>query len=86
MRAYLTVNDKFNNYGSSITAPQIFLKVLDSEEVSAIKSITASSEGTQAASVYNLSGQRLATPQKGINIVGGRKIIAEIPEYNQAQI
>lgn len=31
--------------------------------------------GTNDASVYSLRGQRLASPQKGINIIGGKKII-----------
>ena len=26
-------------------------------------------------SVYNLSGQRMAAPAKGINIIGGRKLV-----------
>ena len=29
----------------------------------------------KAASVYSLSGQRLAAPKKGINIIGGRKVV-----------
>ena len=31
----------------------------------------------KAASVYSLSGQRLAAPKKGINIVGGHKVIVK---------
>ena len=30
---------------------------------------------TKDKEIYNLAGQRLAKPQKGINIVGGRKIV-----------
>jgi hypothetical protein len=26
-------------------------------------------------SIYNMSGQRLSKPQKGLNIVGGRKVL-----------
>ena len=28
-----------------------------------------------SSSIYNLSGQRLSTPQKGINIINGKKVI-----------
>jgi uncharacterized protein YjdB len=31
----------------------------------------------KATSVYSLSGQRLAAPKKGINIVGGRKVVVK---------
>ena len=40
--------------------------------LSGISSVGADSED---APVYTLSGQRLAAPQKGINIVGGKKVI-----------
>ena len=29
------------------------------------------------ASVYNLSGQRLTAPRKGINIINGRKVVVK---------
>lgn len=29
------------------------------------------------APIYNLQGQRLGTPQRGVNIVGGKKIIVK---------
>ena len=32
---------------------------------------------TRDAPVYNLRGQRLAAPQKGINIIGGRKVVVK---------
>lgn len=35
------------------------------------------SDATQDAPVYNLRGQRLSAPQKGINIVGGRKVVVK---------
>ena len=27
--------------------------------------------------IYNISGQRLKTPQKGVNIIGGKKVIVK---------
>lgn len=35
------------------------------------------SDATRDTPVYNLRGQRLAAPQKGINIVGGRKVVVK---------
>ena len=32
---------------------------------------------TQGGAVYNLSGQRLAAPRKGINIIGGKKVVVK---------
>ena len=41
---------------------------------SGIEDVTIS--GIEDAPVYNLSGQRLSAPQKGINIVNGKKVIS----------
>jgi len=43
------------------------------EEDTAIRLITTSDDNTDAT--YNLSGQRIATPSKGLYIVNGRKVI-----------
>jgi hypothetical protein len=43
------------------------------EEVPATDSLSPSS----SAAIYNLKGQRLNTPQRGVNIVGGTKIIVK---------
>lgn len=32
---------------------------------------------SSSALIYNLQGQRLGTPQRGVNIVGGKKIIVK---------
>ena len=34
-------------------------------------------DGQQDAPIYNLSGQRLNAPQKGINIIGGKKYVVK---------
>jgi hypothetical protein len=36
---------------------------------------SASVNSAESAPVFTLSGQRLAAPRKGINIVGGKKIM-----------
>ena len=43
------------------------------EEVPATEGHSASSSAT----IYNLHGQRLATSQRGVNIIGGKKIIVK---------
>ena len=44
-------------------------------KVTAIRSAENSSEGAQPA--YNLNGQRLESPRKGLNIIGGKKIVVK---------
>ena len=38
---------------------------------------TDSQPDSSSAPIYNLQGQRLGTPQRGVNIVGGKKIIVK---------
>ncbi len=38
-------------------------------------SVKGTSSLTQSHAIYNISGQRLSQPQKGINIIGGKKIV-----------
>ena len=38
---------------------------------------TDSQPDSTSAPIYNLQGQRLSTPQRGVNIVGGKKIIVK---------
>jgi len=42
-----------------------------------VKGITRDADRDKNAPVYNLRGQRLSAPQKGINIVGGRKVVVK---------
>ena len=38
---------------------------------------TDSQRASSTAAIYNLQGQRLGTPQRGVNIVGGKKIMVK---------
>jgi len=38
---------------------------------------TANAKSVDGKSIYNLNGQRLAAPQKGINIIGGKKVLVK---------
>ena len=39
--------------------------------------LNKNAEGMGEKAIYNLSGQRIAAPQKGINIIGGRKVVVK---------
>ena len=38
---------------------------------------TDDAQTTTPAAIYNLAGQRLARPQRGVNIIGGRKVVVK---------
>ena len=42
-----------------------------------MKRIKAIIEKASDGVIYNLRGQRLTAPQKGINIIGGRKVVVK---------
>jgi hypothetical protein len=37
--------------------------------------VNVSTDNLEDARIFNLSGQRLNAPQKGINIINGRKVV-----------
>ena len=43
----------------------------------AVRAVTQPETASQPAAIYNLQGQRLNTPQRGVNIVGGTKTIVK---------
>ena len=47
----------------------------EGSDASDVKAIKKDSEAD--APIYNLRGQRLAAPQKGINIIGGKKVVVK---------
>lgn len=50
----------------------------DNYEPAAIHTISGEQQGaTGKAQVYNLAGERLTAPQRGINIVGGKKVLVK---------
>ena len=57
-------------------APAKFFSItIDDDEVTAISELATSNLKTQNPSIFNLQGQRLMAPQKGVNIIGGKKVI-----------
>jgi len=47
----------------------------DEDEATSINGLTPDPSLLRRGEIYNLSGQRLSRPQKGINIVNGRKVL-----------
>lgn len=69
--------------GEGISLKNILLVTPDEKETKpedivpvGIRGIVASTEQSHAP-IYSISGQRLATPQKGLNIVGGKKLLVK---------
>ena len=56
------------------------LKIVFDDEtlgISDASMLNSNAEGMGEKAIYNLSGQRIAAPQKGINIIGGRKVVVK---------
>ena len=50
----------------------------DVKEVVVVDAVhDALSPATQPAGVFNLAGQRLAAPRRGVNIIGGRMVVVK---------
>jgi len=47
----------------------------DDGETTSIQTLNVTLENKNDGSIYNLNGQRLSTPQKGINIINGKKVV-----------
>jgi hypothetical protein len=56
------------------------LKIIFDDETLGINDaslLNGNAEGINGKTIYNLSGQRIAAPQKGINIVNGKKVLVK---------
>lgn len=61
--------------GAAANAQQFVMSFDDGGETTSIKTVNVTPGNQDDAPVYNLNGQRLSAPQKGINIVNGKKVI-----------
>jgi hypothetical protein len=52
-------------------------KKTDDYDAIEVAPTTDSQPASSSAAIYNLQGQRLGSPQRGVNIVGGTKIIVK---------
>ena len=58
------------------TAPEIVMDFDGDEMTTSIQTLDANgAKQDDNGAVYNLNGQRLSAPQKGLNIVNGKKVI-----------
>lgn len=71
-KAYIALNKTFAELASGGTQVKSFFTLADIE--TAIKGIEANTEN---GVIYNLAGQRLSKPVKGVNIINGRKVIVK---------
>ena len=62
---------------SPVTAPSGELKIYSIEREDSQTGIAHVGVGSSDVTIYSLSGQRLAKPQKGVNIVGGKKVLVK---------
>ena len=69
-RAYIVL-DEVNNIGSPVKGVR-----LGFDEATAITELTEKTEATEGV-IYNLQGQQLSAPQRGLNIIGGKKILVK---------
>lgn len=70
LRAYI---DDVRIYNYPLTSDEV-KQVRDGEEPTAVKCIrNAAADATAAQEIYSLDGKRLSSPQRGINIINGKK-------------
>ena len=61
---------------AAVSAAPQFVMGFDDDETTGIRTIDITPEGwNNAPAIYNLSGQRLNSLQKGVNIVNGKKVV-----------
>lgn len=72
-RAYFIIPD-----AAVTTNARQFVMGLDDSEATSIQTLNVTPEKqNESTIIYNLNGQRLSAPQKGINIVNGKKILVK---------
>ena len=65
-------------YNGLISVSIIPYKATKADDPDAIRDVpTDSQRASSSAAIYNLQGLRLGTPQRGVNIVGGKKIMVK---------
>lgn len=81
MRWYLTIEDYFCVTGNAAPAlaKPISINVIGEDEATGIEDITvvSSSVDSKASGIYSITGTKLDKPQRGINIINGKKIVVK---------
>ncbi|MBO5594252.1 MAG: hypothetical protein J5931_06585, partial [Prevotella sp.] len=60
-----------------VTASSGMLRIFGIESESIPTTIAEVETSVTPVTIYSVSGQRLAKPQKGINIIGGKKVVVK---------
>lgn len=78
MRWYLTIKNYFSVTGDATyaLAKSMRIRLIDDDETTDIMQLE-NGEWKNSTDIYNLNGMRLSKPQKGINIINGKKIIVK---------
>jgi len=71
---YATIRP-FRAYLTTSAASESKLQIMVEEETTSLTPTLSQGEG--AMSIYNLNGQKLAAPHKGINIINGKKVLVK---------
>ena len=87
--AQIQPNDRFgfNNYSAKLQVPEgsktnyqnaeYWKKFINIEEIDPTGIHTITLDNDKRTPVYDLNGRRLESPQKGINIIGGKKVVVK---------
>ena len=59
----------------AVNAQELVMSFDDDEMTTTIQTLNVDKDSKDDNAVYNLNGQRLSAPKKGLNIVNGKKVI-----------
>lgn len=78
-RGYFVIPQSVANLlpGNPSNARQFVMSFDDGGETTSIQTFNVTPESQNDTPVYNLNGQRLSAPKKGINIVNGKKVLVK---------
>ena len=78
-RGYFVIPPSVANLlpGNPSNARQFVMSFDDGGETTSIQTFNVTPESQNDTPVYNLNGQRLSAPKKGINIVNGKKVLVK---------
>ena len=72
-----TVNGYNAYFAGEATSANALRIVIEGEEATGIEAVDNSQLTNGNEPIFNLNGQRLEQKQRGVNIVGGRKIVVK---------
>ena len=76
-RAYFDFFDLLPDFENNYAEARVFISFDDSATTGVSEKVTVNSEKYATAPVYNLNGQRVSQPTRGLYIVDGKKIVVK---------